>query len=99
MEYVYGAMLLHSAGKEINEASLSGVLKSAGIEADTGKVKALITSLKDVDIDEAIKKAASVQVAAAPVAGASQAAKKEEVPEEEGKTEEQAAEGLGSLFG
>ena len=32
MKYVYSAMLLHNAGKEINETNLSNVLKSAGAE-------------------------------------------------------------------
>jgi len=31
MEYVYAAMLLHKAGKEINEEGLTNVLTAAGI--------------------------------------------------------------------
>ena len=54
MEYVYAAMLLHSAEKEIDEKSVSGVLTAAGVDADKGRVKALVASLGSVDIGEAM---------------------------------------------
>jgi len=102
MEYVYAAMLLHKAGKEISEKSVSEVLIAAGITADAARVKALVASLAEVNIEEAIK-AAPAMMAAAPVAAAAapaEEAKKEEEPEEdETKKEEEAMEGLGSLFG
>lgn len=102
MEYVYAAMLLHKAGKEIDEKSVSEVLTAAGVTADAARVKALVASLAEVDIEEAIK-AAPAMMAAAPAAAAAAPAeeeKKEEEPEEdEGKKEEEAMEGLGSLFG
>ena len=100
MEYIYSAMLLHSAGKEITEQAVTDILKAAGVESDSAKIKALIASLKDVNIEEAIEKAAVVQapvaVAAVPAAGGEKKAKEEE---EEGKTEEEAAQGLSALFG
>lgn len=101
MEYVYSAMLLHSAGKEVTEESVTKILDAAGVKADAARAKALVASLKDVNIDEAIEKAAAAPVAAAaPAAGAQPAAeKKEEKPEEKGKSQEEAAEGLASLFG
>ena len=106
MEYVYAAMLLHKAGKEINEKSMSELLKAAGVNADSVRVKALVASLAEVDIDEAIKTAPAM-MAAAPAPAAPAPAKKEEKPaekekkdeEEESKKEEAAMEGLGSLFG
>lgn len=101
MEYIYSAMLLHAAKKEITEDAVTGVLKGAGLEPDSAKVKALVASLKDVDIEEAMSKAVAMP-AAAPAAGAAPAEaaeKKEEKKEDEGKTEEEAAEGLGALFG
>ena len=102
MEYVYAAMLLHKAGKEINEKSMSELLTAAGVKADSVRVKALVASLAEVDIDEAIKTAPAM-MAAAPAPAAPEAAKeekKEEEPEEdESKKEEAAMEGLGSLFG
>ena len=101
MEYVYSAMLLHSAKKEISEDSVKKVISAAGLHPDDGKIKALVASLKEVNIDEAIQKAAVAQVAAAPVtaphAGTGKAEAKE--AKEEKKTEEEAAAGLGSLFG
>ena len=102
MEYVYAAMLLHSAGKEINEKNVKAVLKGAGVDADDGRVKALIASLDGIDIDEAMSTAVvAAPVAAAPAAGGSGAAEAaEEAPaEEEEEEEESGFEGLGSLFG
>jgi large subunit ribosomal protein L12 len=102
MEYVYAAMLLHKAGKEITEQSVSEVLTAAGISADTARVKALVASVAEVDIEEAIKAAPAMMAAApaAPTAAAPAEEKKEEEPEEdEEKKEEAAMEGLGSLFG
>jgi large subunit ribosomal protein L12 len=99
MKYVYAAMLLHSAKKEISEKAVTEVLKAAGIDVDSGRVKALVASLKDVNIEEAIKSASIMPAAAAaPSHGEAKAEKKEE-KEDEGKSEEEAAAGLGALFG
>ncbi len=107
MENIYAAMLLHKAGKEINEDAVTNVLKAAGITVDPIQVKALVASLSEVNIDEAIK-AAPTMMAAAPVAAPSNAEakpaaaapedKKKKAEEEKAK-EEAALEGLGALFG
>jgi len=104
MEYVYAAMLVHKAGKEINEDAISKVLQAAGVEVDTARVKALVAALDGVNIEEAIETAAAAPVAAAaaaPAAGGAPAAEaKEEKKEEDNKKkEEEAAAGLGALFG
>jgi large subunit ribosomal protein L12 len=101
MEYVYSALLLHSAKKEINESNVQAVLKAAGVTADTGRVKALVAALEGADIAAAIKNAsvAPVAMAAAPAGAAAAAPKAEEKPEEKGVSEEEAAAGLGALFG
>lgn len=100
MEYVYTALLLHAAGKQINEAAVTKVLESAGAKPDNAKVKALVASLKDINIDEAIKNASVVQaVATAPAVGSAPHGAKEEKKEDSKKTEEEAAEGLAGLFG
>ncbi|MBI5553136.1 MAG: 50S ribosomal protein P1 [Candidatus Diapherotrites archaeon] len=101
MQYVYAAMLLHSAKKEVSETGLTHVLKGAGVEADASKVKALVASLKDINIDDAIAKAAVAQVAVAAPSAAHAPAKesKAEAKQDEKKSEEDAAAGLGSLFG
>jgi large subunit ribosomal protein L12 len=106
MENVYAAMLLHKAGKEINEETVTSVLKAAGITVDAVQVKALVASLSEVDIEEAIK-AAPTMMAAAPAAPAGAAPAAEEKPkedkkkkaEEEKAKEDAALEGLGALFG
>jgi large subunit ribosomal protein L12 len=97
MEYVYAAMLLHKAGKEVNEEGVEAILKSAGVEFDSARVKALVASIKNINIDEAIEKAAVAPAAAAPTAESGPA--KEEEPEDNSKKEEEAAAGLGALFG
>jgi large subunit ribosomal protein L12 len=106
MEYVYAAMLLHKAGKEINEENLTQVLKTAGINADVARVKALVASLTEVNIEEAIKSAptmmaapAAAPAAAAPAAEAKPKEEKKKKEEEEKAKEEAALEGLGALFG
>ena len=109
MEYVHAAILLHKAGKQVNEEGLTQVLTAAGITADPIRVKALVASLAEVNIDEALKAATTfAPVAAAPaaVAPAQGEAKpaaagedKKKKEEEEKKKEEAAIEGLGALFG
>jgi large subunit ribosomal protein L12 len=108
MENIYAAMLLHKAGKEIDEDSVTNVLKAAGITVDPIQVKALVASLSEVNIDEAIK-AAPTMMAAAPVAAPAASAEakpaaaapedKKKKAEEEKAKEEAALEGLGALFG
>lgn len=97
INYVYGALLLHSAGKPVDEASLKKVVEAAGEKAEEAQVKALVSSLEGVNIDEAIKGAA-VAVAAPAAASAAPAAEKKSEDEEKKKAEEAVA-GLGSLFG
>ncbi len=100
MEYIYGALLLHSAGKEINEDSVKKVLEAAGVEVDEAKVKALVSSLEGVNIDEVLSKAAvPVTAAPAPSESGGKEEQKEEKKEDEEKKVEEAAEGLASLFG
>ena len=55
MEYIYAAMILHSAEKDINEENVKSIIEAAGIEADEARIKALIAALEDVDIDEAME--------------------------------------------
>ncbi|MEK6820872.1 MAG: 50S ribosomal protein P1 [archaeon] len=100
MDYVYSAMLLHAAKKNISEEAVTKVLEAAGISPDSARVKALVASLKHVNIDDAIAKAAVSAAPAAAAPAASGSAKAEAKPkEEEKKTEEEAAAGLASLFG
>lgn len=96
MEYVYAAMLLHSAEKDIDEDAVSAILGAAGVKADNGRVKALVASLDGVDIADAMATAVAAPAAAAPAAAAA-------APEAEEEEEEEDAgagfDGLGSLFG
>ena len=99
MEYVYSAMLLHSAGQPVNEENVKKVLTAAGVKTDAARVKALIASLEGVNIDEAIKSATAIP-AAAPAAAAAPAEKKEKKKEEKKPevSQDEAAAGLSALF-
>jgi len=94
MENIYAALLLHKAGKEVNEANLKSIVAAAGIGVDESKIKSLVASLKGVDIE---KELASASLVSAAPAVSAPAEKKEEKPKEEKK--EAAAEGLSALFG
>jgi len=103
MEYVYAALMLHKLKKDITEENVTSIVKASGAEVNEAKVKSLVASLADVDIEDAIKAA---PVAVAPAAAAAPAAeggegKKEEKKDKaaDGKKEEAAMEGLSSLFG
>ncbi len=112
MEYIYAALLLHNADKEITEEGVTAVMAAAGLTPDQGRVKALISALSGVDIEEAMAQAqpayAPVAVAVAPAPAAAAAApaaakteeKAEEATEEEKEEAEEAGmEGLSALFG
>ena len=100
MEYVYAAMLLHSAEKEIDDDAVTAVLKAAGVDVDAARVKALVASLSGVDIAEAMATAVAAPAAAAPAAAAASAdAAPAEEEEEEEEDDGGGFEGLGSLFG
>jgi large subunit ribosomal protein L12 len=101
MEYVYAAMLLHSAETEIDEKAVTAVLKAAGVSADSARVKALVASLSGVDIAEAMATAVAAPAAAAPAAAAGGSSDEAAPAAEEEEEEEEGGgfEGLGSLFG
>ena len=64
---VYAALLLHSAGKKVDEEGVKKVLEAAGGKPETARVKALVSSLDGVDIDDAIKQTA-IPATASPAA-------------------------------
>jgi large subunit ribosomal protein L12 len=99
--YMYAALVLHKAGKKVDEQGLTNVVKAAGVDVDQVKVKALASALSEINIDDALKNAASMATVAtaAPVAAAAAGPKAEEKPKEEEKKEEEALAGLASLFG
>ena len=102
MEYVYAALMLHKLQKEVTEENVTNIVKASGAEVNEAQVKALVASLADVNIEDAIKAAPVAVAATAPAAEAAsgEEEKKEakaEPPSE--KQEEAAMEGLSSLFG
>ena len=105
MEYVYAALMLHKLKKDINEDNITSLVKASGAEVNAAQVKALVASLADVNIEDAIKAAPVAVAAAAPPAaeaaagGDAKKGEKKEKPAADGKSEEQAMEGLSALFG
>ena len=101
MEYVYAALMLHKLKKEITEENVTSIIKASGAELNEAKVKSLVASLADVNIEDAIKAApvvAAAAPAAAPAEGAEEKKEAKSAPPSE-KQEEAAMEGLSSLFG
>ncbi|OPY53712.1 MAG: 50S ribosomal protein L12 [Methanosaeta sp. PtaU1.Bin112] len=106
MEYVYAALLLHSAGKDVNEDGIKKVVEASGAAADEIRIKALVAALEGVDIATVLSQAAAMPVAAAAAAPAAAApaaskaaAKPEETEADKEAAEESGVEGLGALFG
>jgi large subunit ribosomal protein L12 len=97
MEYVYAALLLHSAGEKVTEDGVKKVLTAAGVKVEEPRIKALIAALSEIKIEDALKAAQTMPVAAAPAVA--EAKKEEKKPEEEKKKGEEALAGLGALFG
>ena len=104
LEYIYAALLLHEAKKEINAENIKKVVEAAGIEPNEAMVNALVTALEGVDIEEIKKESLIVQAQPQPVQ--QEEARKEEKKEEkkveeekEEKKQEEALSGLASLFG
>jgi large subunit ribosomal protein L12 len=95
-------MLLNSVGQKITEENVKKVLESTGTKVDEAKVKALVSALEGVNINEVIKQAAMpvAPIAATTALKEEKIEKKEEKkPEDEEKKAEEAASGLASLFG
>lgn len=109
--YIHAALALYYAGAQINEDNLKKVIEALGLQADEAKVKLLVASLSQINIDEVLRSAAvpvaapvaaPSQAQAAQPAAAQQAAgeKKEERKEEKKEASEaEISEGLASLFG
>jgi large subunit ribosomal protein L12 len=91
MEYVYAALVLHEAGKDVSEDNVTAILETAGIDVDDARVKSLVAAMEDVDVDEALSEAAVAApaggagggAAAAPADDADETAEEEETEEEE----------------
>ncbi|UTF54717.1 50S ribosomal protein P1 [Natronosalvus rutilus] len=104
MEYIYAALILHEADREISEESVTDVLEAAGVDVEESRVKALVAALEDVDVAEAVAEAAVGAPASAAATAETEEPEEEadEEPEEEepeDEDEDVSGEGLGELFG
>ncbi len=52
MEYIYAALLLHKAGKEVKEENVKAVLTAVGIAVDDARIKAMVAALEGINIDD-----------------------------------------------
>lgn len=89
-EYAYCALLLHAAKKPITEENVKKIFEAAEIKADETKIKALVESLQNINIDEILQQAILPQKIEE---------KEEKKEEEKEKGLEEAAAGLEALFG
>lgn len=103
MEYVFASLILHYAKKPITEENIKKILSAAEINVDEARVKALVATLNEVNIDDVLKSATVPAMAVpAPVPQPQSEEKKEEKKEKEEKEEkkeEESMEGLAALFG
>ncbi len=97
-EYLHAALLLHAAKKEITEDNLKNVVKAAGVEPDSQRIKMLVSALSKVDIDKALASATFVAPPAATTGAPTAATKAEAKPTEEEKEKKEEMAGLGALF-
>jgi large subunit ribosomal protein L12 len=104
LQYLHAALVLHSTGKKVTEKGIEAIIKAAGGKPDESKIKALVSTLSSIDIDEAIKGASLMSAAVPGVSSTSEPIKdvksvsKTEEVEETGE-EEGDDLGLSSLFG
>lgn len=98
MNEVYAALILHEAKKEINEENIKKILEAAGAQVEEAKIKALVTALQGINIDEALRQAVVFQAQPTMVAQEKKEEKKEEEDESKKRAEEAVA-GLSALFG
>lgn len=97
MEEVYAALLLHKLGRPVDEHGVTTVIKATGAHVDESKIKSLVASLKDIDIDKELESAMAMSAVPTAGSGGAKEDKKEDAPKEEKR--EAAAEGLSALFG
>ncbi len=97
MECIYAAMILHKAGKKVDEDSVKKVLEAAGSKVDENRIKALISTLQGVNIEKAIEniKMPESVITTTEVKAAD---KPKEKPKEEKAKEDQASKGMDLLF-
>ena len=104
--YIHAALALYYAGKEISEENLAKVIEALGLSVDEAKVKMLVASLGEINLEEVLKQAVAAPVAAVAAAPAAAPAQAEEAAEEKKEEEEEEkeeevdlGEGLSGLFG
>jgi len=95
---IYAALLLNSAGKEISEENVKSIV-SVVSDVDNSQIKALVAALDGVDINDAISRAAVPAAVSSPASAPAEEKKEQKSEEDMEKKSEEAAAGLGALFG
>ncbi|MCE4604317.1 MAG: 50S ribosomal protein P1 [Aeropyrum sp.] len=103
--YIHLALAIHYAGGKVDEETMKKAAEAIGLEIDEAKIKMLVASLEEVNLEEVLKQAVAAPaaaVAAAPAAApaAEEKAEEEKKEEEEEKKEEEVdLSGLSGMFG
>ncbi|MEM1873063.1 MAG: 50S ribosomal protein L12 [Acidilobaceae archaeon] len=105
--YVHAALALYYAGRPITEDALEKIVRALGLEPDPVRIKMLVASLSQIDLESVLKQALLAAPAAAPAAVATTqpAAQStttqtvEEKKEEKKEEEVDLSSGLAGLFG
>jgi large subunit ribosomal protein L12 len=96
MEYIYAGLLLHKLGQPVSEENLKKIIEATGKPVDEAKVKVLVESLRDMDIDKELETATIAVPASGAPEGEAEGEAKEKKKEEKAS---ESAEGLSALFG
>ncbi len=109
MVYLHAVMLLHYAGREINEDNIRSVLQAAGVnDYEEAYIKAIVNAVSKVNLEQIIEQAKQAPAIVAAPTAPTPAEEKEVTPKEspkeeekkkEEKKEEEALAGLAALFG
>jgi len=98
--YIHAALALYYAGAQITEDNLKKVVEALGMQVDDAKVKMLVASLSQLNLEEVLKGATLVAAApAAAPASAPSAQPAEKKEEKKEASEAEISEGLAGLFG
>jgi len=99
MEYIYAALTLYELKQPITEENMEKIFEALNVEPDKAMIKHLVESLKEVNIEEALKTPVQMAAPAAAPPAPAEEKKEEEKKEEKKEEEEEAMAGLSALFG
>ncbi|MEM4507639.1 MAG: 50S ribosomal protein L12 [Acidilobaceae archaeon] len=103
--YIHAALALHYAGQPVTEEALEKIVRAMGLEPNAVKIKMLVASLSQINLEDVLKQAlvatpvATVSAPAAQQVSAPTTQQTEEKKEEKKEEEVDLYSGLSGLFG